>query len=356
MGPRVRINGKEYDYFCGTSYYCLHGDPRIIEAACRATQQYGLGPATSWDVPPLREVETLAAAFFGTTHAHYFVTAYLGTFYLLTALQDEFDIIFVDDKSHYSVFDGIKGIGKPVVLFAHLDPEDLARKLQKCLTVRKVPIIVTDGVFPMTGAMAPLQDYQAVLQKYDKYLLCVDDSHGVGVLGANGRGSCELHGLTGENVYFCGTMSKAFGSFGGIIPGDAILMEKISRNVRVTLGASPPPVPAAAAAAAGIKILSKEPELRAMLTHNVAYLRAKLRAIGLPVENSPVPIINLHSLPSVDLAAVQRFLEEQGIMVRYIPPRGYSDAPDSDAIKITIFAQHTTEQLDRLIEALSKAL
>lgn len=106
----------------------------------------------------------------------------------------------------------------------------------------------------------------------------------------------------------------------------------------------------------GIKILSEEPELRAMLARNVAYLRKKLQAIGLPIQNSPVPIIILYSLPSVDLAAVQRFLEEQGIMVRYIPPRGYSDAPDSDAIKITIFAQHTVEQLDRLVEVLSRAL
>ncbi len=294
VGPRVKIDGKEYDYFCGTSYYCLHGDPRVIEASCKAAQLYGLGPATSWDVPPLQEVEARAAAFFGTTHAHYFVTAYLGTFYLLTALRDEFDIIFVDNKAHYSVFDGIKSIGKPVVVFAHRDPEDLARRLQKRLRGGQVPIVATDGVFPMTGAMAPLRDYQSILQKYDKYFLCIDDSHGVGVLGANGRGSCELHGVTGENVYFCGTMSKAFGSFGGIIPGDAVLMEKISRNVRVTLGASPPPVPAAAAAAMGIKILSEEPELRAMLARNVAYLRTKLRGMGLPIEDSPVPIVILH--------------------------------------------------------------
>lgn len=356
VGPRVRINGREYDYFCGTSYYCLHGDPRVIKAACDAVRQYGLGPATSWDVPPLTEVEFLAAKFFDTPFAHYIPTAYLGVFCLAIALSKEYDIIFVDERSHYSVFDGIRSTGKPIVTFKHLDPDDLGKKLRAHLKGRGVPFVVTDGVFPMTGHMAPLSEYHRLLTQYDRYILCIDDSHGVGVLGEHGRGSCEYHKVSGRGIYFVGTMSKAFGGFGGIIPGDEELMNKLLSNVFVTLGASPVPIPAAAASAAGIKILMQHPELREKLQYNVIYLRKKLKHIGIDVGNSPVPIIAIHSLPSVDMAKVQQALEKKGIMVRYVPPRGYSDAPDAGTLKITVFAQHEAEQLDRLVDAMSEVL
>lgn len=139
LGPRVRAGGREYDYFCGTSYYCLHGDARVIEAACSATRRYGLGPGTAWDMPPLREVEERAAAFFGTTEARYIVSGYLGNFFLVHALKDDYDVIFVDEISHYSVFDAIRSVGKPVTPFAHLDAGDLKRKLKKRSNLGRSP-------------------------------------------------------------------------------------------------------------------------------------------------------------------------------------------------------------------------
>ena len=356
VGPRVRLNDKEYDYFCGTSYYCLHGHPQIIQAACEATMKYGLGPATSWNVPPLMEVEEIAAKFFSTPRAKYIVSAYLGIFFLANALIDKYDIIFVDELSHYSVFDGIKSTGKPIITYGHLDPMDLQEKLQKYLKPGQVPMVVTDGVFPMTGAMAPIPEYYNILIEYDKFLLCIDDSHGVGVLGSNGRGICEFYNLSDPRVYFCGTASKAFGGFGGIIPGGNDLMQAIEEKLRVPLGASPPPIPAAAASATGIKLVLEHPEWREQLRDNVFYIRKKLRALGLSIPESPVPIVTIFSIPNVDLAKVQKRLEENGVMVRYIPPRGYSDAPPVESLKITIFAQHSREQLDRLCALLSKIL
>lgn len=357
IGPRVRLNGKDYDYFCGTSYYCLHGDPRIIQAACDAARRFGLGPATSWDVPPLREVEERAARFFGAPQARYIVSAYLGMFFLVMALHKDYDQIFVDELSHYSVFDGIRAVGKRIVPFRHRDAADLQAKLREELGPGEVPLVVTDGVFPMTGAMAPLPEYLGVLAEYERYFLCIDDSHGVGVLGAHGRGLCEFYRISGPGVYFTGTTSKAFGGFGGIIPLlDEGLAEKIARHVKVPLGASPPPVPAAAASAAGIKIVAEHPDLRERLQANVAYLRARLRAAGLPVPLSPVPIVALHSLPHVDLGRVQKRLEEEGIMVKYVPPRGYSDAPASGTLRIAVFSEHTQDQLDRLVEGVAKNL
>lgn len=133
-------------------------------------------------------------------------------------------------------------------------------------------------------------------------------------------------------------------------------MEKLPLNLRLFLGASPPPVPAAAASAAGIKILSEQPELRKQLQSNVKYLRTKLRALGLPIPMSPVPIVAIYSIPGLDLEAIQCRLDSEGIMVRYFPAGGYSDVPTSGALKITIFAQHSRTQLDRIVEALGKVI
>jgi glycine C-acetyltransferase/8-amino-7-oxononanoate synthase len=299
-------------------------------------------------------VEERAAAFFGTPKARYIVSGYLGNFFLVHALGEDYDAVFVDEISHYSVFDAIRSVGKPITPFAHLDAEDLKRKLKKSLKPGQIPLVITDGVFPVTGAMAPLADYAGVLADY-RGLLCVDDSHGVGIVGPHGRGSLEHWGLCGGTFYFAGTLSKAFGGFGGIIPGDARLSEKIARNVRVPLGASPPPIPAAAASEAGIRILTEHPELRERLWANTARLRAGLRGLGFPVEDSPVPIVPVPPLAEIDLAKVQRKLQEQGILVKYVPPGGYSDAPPHGALRIAVFSQHTPDQLDRLLGALRRA-
>jgi len=351
LGPRVKIKGREYDYFCGTSYYCLHGHPRLIEAACRATKRYGLGPATGWDMPPLQEVERLAASFFNTPFARYIVSGYLGNFFLLQALKDDYHVIFVDEVSHYSVFDAIGSAGKPAVPFAHLEPGDLERKLKKNLHPGQVPLLITDAVFPVTGAMAPLADYAELISRYGG-ILVVDDSHGVGVLGENGRGSLEHWGVEGGRCYLAGTLSKAFGGFGGIIPGDEGLMERIARNVRIPVGGSPPPIPAAAASAEGIRILSEHPELRERLRRNVAHLRARLRDLGFALDDSPVPIVSLRPWGDLDFKRTQENLKEKGIMVKYVPPRGYSDAPPVGTLRIAVFSEHTLEQLDRLVEAI----
>ncbi|MGC9529098.1 MAG: aminotransferase class I/II-fold pyridoxal phosphate-dependent enzyme [Candidatus Bipolaricaulaceae bacterium] len=356
LGPRVRVDGREYDYFCGTSYYCLHGHPQVVEAACQAARQYGLGPGTAWDVPPLQEVERRAAAFFAARTAQYIVSGYLGNFFLVHALRDDYDVIFVDRVSHYSVFDAIRSVGKPVISFAHLDADDLERKIADNLRAGQVPLAITDGIFPVTGAMAPLADYHRVLGRYPGSILCVDDSHGVGVVGARGRGSVEHWGLTGEQVYFSGTLSKAFGGFGGIIPGPATLVEKTARHVRVPVAASPPPVPAAAAAAAGLRMVADHPEMRERLWANTARLRAGLREAGFPVGSSPVPIVALPATPDLDLAGCQQRLEQEGILVKHVAPGGYSDAPPGGALRIAVFSEHSPEQLDRLVNVLGRAV
>ncbi|MCK4245726.1 pyridoxal phosphate-dependent aminotransferase family protein, partial [Candidatus Bipolaricaulota bacterium] len=236
--------------------------------------------------------------------------------------------------------------------FCHLDAEDLGQKLRENLKPKQIPLVMSDGVFPVTGAIAPLREYIEILTPYKDGLLCVDDSHAVGVIGEKGQGSLEHCGVQGENCYLAGTLSKAFGGLGGIIPGSRELMEKISRNVRIPDGASPPST--AAASAMGLKILSEHPEMRTQLWSNVSYMRTGLRQLGIDVTDSPIPIVPVTGLSTVDLKQVQQGLKKEDILVAHIPPRGYSDAPDEESLRIAVFSTHTQEQIDRLLDALRK--
>ncbi len=353
----MTINGREVDYYCGTSYYALHGHPLVIEAASVAMRRYGIGPATSLVMAPLEEVAELAASFFESESVTYVASGYLGMMVLVQALQDEYDIVFVDDKSHYSIIDAVSTSRKEIVHFRHLNPDDLTKKLAEHVRPRQIPLVITDGVFPVTGAIAPLPDYAHALTKYHRAMLCVDDSHAVGVIGAKGQGTFEYHTMESEvGLYFSGTLSKAFGGFGGIIPGDRTLAEKIRRNVRVPLGASCPPIPAAAAAAMGIRLLREHPEMRHTLWQNVKRVRNGLRDLGFDIADTPVPIVNVKGSSSIDLRHVYQELNRKGIVVLHVPPGGYSDAPDVESLRIAVFSTHRQEQITRLLTAIKQAI
>ena len=357
IGPRMIINGREVDYFCGTSYYTLHAHPQVIEAASDAMRKFGIAPATSLVMAPYEELEELAKSFFDAQSVSYIASGYLGMLVLTQALRDDYDIIFADELSHYSILDAAATMDKKIVPFSHLDADDLKGKLAEHVRPGQVPLLITDGVFPVTGAIAPLPDYAQALARYDRSLLCVDDSHAVGVIGAKGRGTFEFHGIGSEvRHYFSGTLSKAFGGFGGIVVGDRSLDEKIKRNVRVPLGASRPPIPAAAASAMGIKLLRDHPQMRRQLWRNVKQMRDGLRDLGFDTPDTPIPIVNVKGSPSLDLEHVQEELYRKDIVIVYIPPRGYSDAPDVGSLRIAVFSTHSPQQIERLLAAIRGAI
>jgi len=216
--------------------------------------------------------------------------------------------------------------------------------------------VLSDGVFPSTGAIAPLADYVEVLASYDEPLLCIDDSHAVGVIGEKGQGTYEYLDLQGSNRYLAGTLAKAFGGVGGIVPGSHKLMEKIKQHSRVPVGASPASVAAAAAAAMGIRILSEHPEMRKQLWSNVARVRGGLRKLGLDVGTSPVPIVSIQSTPGLEVKRLLQGLDKRDIVVAHVDARGYSDAPNVDALRIAVFSTHTEAQIDCLLDSMTSLL
>jgi 8-amino-7-oxononanoate synthase len=352
IGPRMRINGREVDYFCGTSYFCLHGHPDVIEAACIATRWFGLGPGTLAHMPVYEELQEELNAWFGAEQVVAMISGYSSPMALLQGLSDAFDVVFVDAATHYSARDALGTIGKPVHSFHHCDPQSLADALARQIIPGQRPAIVTDGVFPSTGALAPLKEYRQAMAPYDDAILVIDDSHGVGSLGSSGRGSLQLAGLEGEGNHFAGTLSKAFGASGGIIPGTRSLAEAIARKAMIMRGASLMTPGAAAAAIAALRLLKTHPEMRANLARNVKHLRGGLRALGFDIADTPVPVVSVRG--NLDLDRVRDALDAKDIMVRVVKASGYSDAPDVPTMRLAVFSEHSPDQIDHLLRSIAE--
>lgn len=352
-GAVTHIDGREMDYFCGTGYFGLQGHPSMIKAACDAVQCFGLGPATSraayGNTPLILKVEQHAEHFFDQDSALYCASGYLSSAVVLQGLRPEYDVIFVDEQAHCSIMDGAKMACKPVVTFAHCDATDLKNKIRDELQPGKRPLVVSDGIFPVTGTIPPLLHYHQFLSEIEGAILCVDDAHALGVIGEKGRGTLEHYGIQGAGRYSFGTLSKAFGGYGGIITGSTAVIDGIKRNTQIIKGSSPVPTPAAAATAYSIDLLARHPEIRHQLWANVSRAKNGLRDLG--VENIPhsqVPIIWI-SGENLDLASVQKGLFTKGIVTLYIPSGSYTNVPEKGGLRIAIFSTHTKEQIDRLI-------
>ena len=359
LGPRMRIDGREVDYFCGTSYYCLHGHPEVIEAACAATRRFGMGPGTHAAMEVYEELQAALRDWFKADHVTYMISGYTSPMVMLQGLRDEVDLIFVDAATHYSVRDALPTLDLPVHSFRHCSPDSLAEELTAHLRPGQRPAVMTDGVFPSSGTLAPLTDYIRAMAGYDGARLCVDDSHGIGVLGSGGRGALEHFGVEGQFAHVAGTMSKAFGGLGGIVPSDRTQADQISAKARILRGASLPPPAAAAAGLAGLRILRENPQMQANLRRNTNQMRKGLRDLGFALPDTPVPIVtlraSLHS-QTPDMATLRDHLAAQGILTKLTPAGGYSDAPPEDSLRIAVFSEHGPAQIDRLLTTLADRL
>ena len=368
-GPVTRIDGRDYLYFGGTSYLGLSGHPEVIEAGCAAMRRYGVHTATSrsgfGNSALVLEVERRAAEFFGTESAFYYPSGYAGNHILIQALADRADVVLIDESAHFSLEEASRLAGKPIVRFRHREPEDLRQKLHENVPRDRRPIVLTDGVFALTGAVAPLDGYLEVLREYETATLLVDDAHGIATIGASGRGTLEHLGLwAGEvngdpapgrtAIFVCGTLSKAVGCYGGIVPGSRMLLERARRTSHYYEGASPPAAAAAGATVKALEIVIGQPGLRDCLKQNAARLRARLRALGLAVDDWPTPIIALETGTSANMQRIHAELRRAGIIVPYFA--AYSGSGAAGKLRIAAFATHTDEMLDQLVAELGKRI
>ena len=373
-GPETVLDGRRYLYFAGTGYLGLQGHQDVILAACEATRRYGVGSATSrpgfGNTPPTLDVERRAAEFFAADDAFYFTSGYFGNNVLVLFLDGSFDAVFADELSHYCVLEAARLSGRPLFRFPHRDAEGLAASLRDNLQAGQRPLVMTDGVFTARGTIAPVDQYADVLANYGPAAICVDDAHGVGVLGECGRGTYEYAGLFQRGVntrppddtstsdptglYWCGTLSKAIGGFGGILPGSQRFIDRLKATSTYYRGASAPPIPAAAATARALELVIAQPQLRSRLHQNVATLKQGLRNLGLDTDDTPVPIICLTIGTADNMRRIQSELRERGIIVAYMAT--YSGLGADGALRVAVFASHTDQMIQRLLDELKQLL
>lgn len=349
----IKIDNKEYLYFSGTSYYSLHSNKEIIEYSINAINKYGLGSAVSratyGNTPMLTMLEKSISDFFDTEDSVYLPSGYLSNLAGLGALKriEEFEIIFIDEGAHYSVFDGAKAMGVDVIEFKHCDSIDLEKKIK---STNKKSLIATDGVFPLFGDIAPLNEYEKILEKYNS-ILWVDDAHGVGVLGKNGRGTIEHHSLKHYRVFFGATLSKAFGGYGGIICGNKKFIENI-KNGDVVKGTNSMPISVMASSIKGIEILKNNPDLRINIWRNVSYLKNKLNKIGIKTIDNNMPIIAWQMESEEIMQNLKDSLFKKGIAIQFLKYSG----SNVGALRIVTFSNHTKKQIDVFVDALKNEL
>ena len=342
------------DYFAGTGYLGLQNHPAVVQAAQEVMLKYGLSTATSrggyGEHPVYDELEKEACAFFGAEKVIYFASGYLGISILTQSTSNLFDHIFIDSSGHYSLWDAAYATNLPITPFHHLRPSSLSEQLRHELRRQERPLVLSDGVFPVSGEIAPLPEYLELVKPL-RGLVYLDDAHAVGVLGNNGRGTTDYYNIQDESCRTSATLAKALGGFGGVIWGKEEWVNSIDRASRICVGASPPPLVIAAASAHALALARTSPELRQRLWENVKLARNGLRTLGWELEDTPVPILCLETRAGISLQRIKKNLFEQDIAVELV--RSYTSTPAGGALRIAIFATHSHSQIDRLMDAIA---
>jgi 8-amino-7-oxononanoate synthase len=353
--PEIVIDGKRYVNFGGSAYLGLASRPEILSAGLETLQQCGSGAplARSHRVftHAHQQVESEAATFFRSEAALFLSSGYYFGLIALAAIRTDFGAIFFDELAHFSLREAIAASGLKSYAFRHLDACDLRTQLTRHLGASETPLVVTDGLFSAWGEIAPLDEILQAIAPYEGRLL-VDESHSFGVLGATGRGVGEHAVTLGFPVLRGGSLGKAFGTCGGIIPAS----EEEVASFRCTpagRGASAGLPAAAAMCAASLRYVRHHPELLQRLRENIVYMKSGLRRLGLDVRDSLAPVATFVTDRRASLSALKEELMSEGIFVYHST---YLGAGTGGAIRCGVFADHTTEHIDRLISALSRLL
>lgn len=355
QGAWLKVDGKEVLNFCSNNYLGLANHPRLVEAARQAVEKYGVGPAAVRSIAGTMdlhvELERRLAAFKGVEAAITFQSGFNANLGTIPALVGKEDVIFSDELNHASIIDGCRLSGATIVRYAHNNVADLERAIQEWQGKYRRALIVTDGVFSMDGDIAPLPEIYEIARRYD-ILLMVDDAHGEGVLGRGGRGIVDHFDLHGKVDIEVGTLSKAFGVVGGVVAGNARIIEWLRQRGRPFLFSSAMTVPDVAACLAALDLLEESTHLVEKLWENARYFKAEMKRLGFDTGQSQTPITPI-MLGEAPLAQeFSRRLFEEGVFAMAI---GYPTVPKGKArIRVMISAAHEREDLDKGLEAFAR--
>ena len=349
------VDGRRVLNFCTNNYLGLANHPRLKEAAKKAVDAWGVGPAAVRTIAGTTrlhlELEKRLAAFKGVEDALFVQSGFNANQAAIPPLVGKGDVIFSDRLNHASIIDGARLSRAKIVVYEHCDPEDLEAKVQEHLPQYRRGLVVTDGVFSMDGDIAPLDKIYEVAEKYG-LMTMVDDAHGEGVLGRGGRGIVDHFALHGKFDVEIGTLSKAFGVVGGVIAGKKLIVDYIRQKARPFLFSSAPTPADTAACLAAVDILEESEELVERLWENARYLKAGMDELGFDTGHSQTPILPI-MLGDAGLAMeFSKRLFENGVFAMGI---GYPTVPKGQArIRVMNTAAHTKADLDFGLEVFAK--
>ncbi len=356
-GGACEIDGRRLWNFAGNDYLGLAGDPRVVAAAQSALAESGVGSRASALVAGRTEwharLEQALARFERQKAAILFPTGYAANVGTIAALVDEHDAVFCDRLNHASLIDGCRLSGAKLRVFRHPELETLERELHKASDVRR-RLIVTDAVFSLDGDVAPLPELCDLAERFQAEVL-VDEAHGTGVFGEQGRGVCEQLGVEDRVAVRVATLSKAIGTLGGFVAGSQSLVDWLWNKARPQVFSTALPPAICAAAAAAVEIIRSEPERRKQLWHNCEFVRIELASRGIKVmANSTGPIIPIILGDPEAVVATQRKLEEHGCLVAAIRPPTVPQG--TSRLRISLSAAHDESALKTLVGALQEVL
>jgi glycine C-acetyltransferase len=353
--PHSIVDGKEVIMLCSNNYLNLSNHPRLIKGAIDAAKKYGAGSgsvrAIAGTMKIHTEVEKRLAKFKGTESALLYQTGFAANAGLIPQLVGEGDVIISDELNHGSIIDGVRLTKADRAVYKHRDMGELDKALKDADKKFRRILIITDGVFSMDGDIAPMDKIVKLANEYGA-MTYVDDAHGEGVIGPNGRGIGAHFGIEGKIDVEMGTFSKAFGVVGGLIAGSQDLVNFAYNKSRTWLlsGSHPPAVSGAQLAA--IDVLETEPEHVKKLWDNTNYFKKELKSLGFDTGGSESPITPVMVGDSGKAKELSNKLFEEGIFA--LPIVFPMVAKDKARIRTMMNTGHTKKDLDYTLEKFEK--
>jgi 8-amino-7-oxononanoate synthase len=355
-GVDLIVEGRPMVMMSTNEYLGLSRHPKVVAAARQAVDRWGASSCGSRLANGSRryhvELEEALAAFLGKEACHVLSAGYLASMCSLASLVQRGDILVVDPSVHSSLWDGALLSGAKIERFQHEDMKSLAKLLEDIGT-HEAKAIAVDGVYSMEGHVVSLPQVCDLSERHGAALV-VDDAHGIGILGRDGRGVCEHHGVTDRVDLITGSFSKSFGSTGGFVAGDKELVEYLrttSRQIMFSAAISPA---AAASALAALEVFQREPEHRERLWSNYRHLRDIVQSLGIDYWESPTPALPILAGDREKCYMMWKTLWEASFFT--VLSTAPAVPPGKDLIRVAVTSQHTVEQLDRFGDALKTAM
>jgi len=350
----VNIEGRRTIMLGSNNYMGLTSDERVIEAGVEALRRFGSGCSGSrflnGTLTLHTQLERELASFLNKEAAITYSTGFQTNLGIISCIAGLHDYIISDRENHASIVDGCRLSFAKTLRYKHSDMDDLERRL------RSVPegagkLIVTDGVFSMGGDIAKLPDIVELAEKYEARIL-VDDAHGLGMIGENGRGTANYYGLEDKVDIIMGTFSKSLASLGGYIATSEVVANYVKHNSRPFIFSASITPASCATALKALEILRTEPDRVKRLQENGDYMRRKFKEAGIPIGNSQTAIIPVYTYDTMRTFKIHNMLLKEGVYTNpVIPPA----VPEGECLLRTSYtATHTKEQLDEAFEIIKR--